>query len=312
MRKLHQTLAVIVLCAAYCSCSLQKMAIDSVADAMSGSTSGVFATDDSPEFIADAIPFGLKLNEALLAQTPNHKGLLVALASGYAQYSYAFVQLPADTLTPWDITRSKELKSYAKKLYLRSRDYGIRALEVDYPGFNELLRSNPDMILDQMTAADVQALYWTGLSWMGAISISMSDLNLLADLRFAESILKRCLELDEGFGEGALHEFFITYDGSRSEAMGGGAAKALSHFNRALELNLGRKASTYVALATTVAIKNQDPETYQKLLGQALAVDVEAYPQYKLENTISQRKASWYLRNIGDYFLIEEEDDYDE
>lgn len=294
------------------SCSVQKMAINSVADALSGSTSGVFATDDLPEFVAEAVPFGLKLNEALLEQTPEHKGLLLALSSGYAQYSYAFVQLPADTLTPWNSKRSGALKIYAKKLYLRSRYYAFRGMEVDSPDFRTRLFDEPDVILATMAVEDVPQLYWLGLSWMGAISISMTDLSLLAELRYAEQILLKCLELDESYGAGALHEFFVTYDGSRSEAMGGGAKKARAHYARALELTEGRKASPHVALATTVAIQEQDIDAYRSLLEKALAVDVNAYPQYRLENTIAQRNANWYLSNIGDYFLLDEGDEDDD
>ncbi len=312
MRKPGKLITIILIVSGLYSCSVQKMAINSVADALSGSTSGVFATDDLPEFVADAVPFGLKMNEALLEQTPEHKGLLLSLASGYAQYSYAFVQLPADTLTPWTSKRSKELKSYAKKLYLRSRDYAFRAMEVDSPNFTERLFEEADVTLAQMTVEDVPTLYWLGLSWMGAISITMTDLGLLAELKYAEKILLRCLELDESYGDGALHEFFITYDGSRSEVMGGGPDKARAHYVRALELTKVSKASPHVALATTVAIQSQDLEAYRKLLQQAISVDVEAYPQYKLENTLAQRKARWYLNNAGDYFLIDEGEDDDD
>lgn len=311
MIKLSNLFIAMLLLELLVSCSVQKMALTSVADALSGSTSGVFASDDLPEFVAEAVPFGLKLNEAILEQTPEHKGLLLSLASGYAQYAYAFVQLPADTLTPFNLNRSNSLKSYAKKLYLRSRYYAFRAMEVDAPDFKEQLFAQPDLALSKMTADDVPALYWLGLSWMGAISISMTDLSLLAELKYPEKILNRCLELDESYGEGALHEFFITYHGSRSEAMGGGAAKAKIHYDRALELSGGNKASPHVALATTVAIQNQDYDAYRNLLALALAVDVNAYPQLKLENTIAQRKAHWYLKNAEDYFLIDEEEEDD-
>ncbi len=312
MRLTGNRIFVLSICACFFSCSVQRVAVNSLADALSGSTTGVFASDDSPEFVAEAVPFGLKLNEALLEQTPDHKGLLLATASGYTQYSYAFVQLRADTLTPWNSHRSKELKTYAKKLYLRSRYYGFRAMEVEWPGFKDNLFANPDSTMELMTVADVPTLYWLGLSWMGAISITMADMKLLSELPYAEKILRRCLQLDEDYGEGALHEFFITYDGSRGESMGGGADKAIAHYERALELSGGRKASTYVALASTVAIRNQDADLFQKLLKQSLAVNVKAYPENQLENTIAQRKAAWYLKNIGNYFLLDEGDNENE
>ena len=59
------------------SCSIKRMAVNSVANSL---TSGpdVFGTDDDPQLIRDAIPFGLKTIEGLLAQSPKHKGLLFA------------------------------------------------------------------------------------------------------------------------------------------------------------------------------------------------------------------------------------------
>jgi hypothetical protein len=55
-----------------------------------------FATDDDPELIGDALPFALKLMEGLLDQVPQHRGLLFATSSGFTQYSYVWVQQPAD------------------------------------------------------------------------------------------------------------------------------------------------------------------------------------------------------------------------
>ncbi len=48
--------------------------------------------------VGQAIPFGLKTIEALLEEVPDHRGLLVAAASGFTQYAYAYVALPADEI----------------------------------------------------------------------------------------------------------------------------------------------------------------------------------------------------------------------
>ena len=76
-------------------CSIRRMAVDTVGDALAGGGT-TFATDDDPELIKAALPFSLKLMESLLVENPNHQGLLFATASGFTQYAYAFVQQDAD------------------------------------------------------------------------------------------------------------------------------------------------------------------------------------------------------------------------
>jgi hypothetical protein len=76
-------------------CSIKKMAVNKMGDMLSSSGS-TFESDEDPELVAAAIPFGLKLYEGLLAESPKHTGLLLAAASGFTEYSYAFVDLKAE------------------------------------------------------------------------------------------------------------------------------------------------------------------------------------------------------------------------
>ncbi len=54
------------------SCSFKQIAINKLGDAVSkeGTTYG---SDDDPELIKGAVPFGLKLMESLLLESPRHK-----------------------------------------------------------------------------------------------------------------------------------------------------------------------------------------------------------------------------------------------
>jgi len=45
----------------------------------------MFASDDDPELVREAVPFSLKLIESLLEQSPQHRGLLYAASSGFTQ-----------------------------------------------------------------------------------------------------------------------------------------------------------------------------------------------------------------------------------
>jgi hypothetical protein len=66
-------------------CAVKTFAINKIGDSFvsSGTT---FAADDDVELVGQAVPFSLKLIESLLAESPNHRGLLLAAASGFTQY----------------------------------------------------------------------------------------------------------------------------------------------------------------------------------------------------------------------------------
>ena len=95
--------------------------------------------------------------------------------------------------------------------------------------------------------------------------------------------------------------------GGRAGALGGSEARAREHFQRALALTGGRKASPYVALATAVSVRRQDLAEFKGLLAHALAVDVAAAPRWRLSNALSQRKARWLLEHAADFFVEEEQ-----
>lgn len=85
-------------------CSVRRLAVRGFANALAGGAD-IYASDDDPELVRDALPFGLKTIEALLAQDPNNKNLLLAAATGFTQYGYAFVQQDADFAEASDLAR---------------------------------------------------------------------------------------------------------------------------------------------------------------------------------------------------------------
>ena len=158
-------------------CSPKRVAVNMIGNALAGS-GGVFTSDDDPELVRDAIPFGLKTYESLLAQSPKHRGLLLAAASGFTQYSYAFVQDAADRIDATDLVRARQLRARARRLYLRGRDYALRGLEAKHPGFTRKLAEDRDAALAMTTKDDVPFLYWAGASWAAALSAAKDDLDL--------------------------------------------------------------------------------------------------------------------------------------
>ena len=76
--------------------------MNQLGDALSG-VGTVFSSDEDTELVGDALPFSLKLMESVLAETPRHEALLGALASGFTQYAYGYVQLDADEIEDEDV-----------------------------------------------------------------------------------------------------------------------------------------------------------------------------------------------------------------
>lgn len=273
-------------------CAVKRFAVNRFGDALAGG-GGVFASDDDPELIRQAVPFGLKLQESLLAESPRHRGLLLSTARGFTQYSYAFVQQDADELEAKDVAGAKALRDRARKLYLRARDYGLRGL--GYP-------KDVKELVGQAKKRDVPLLYWTAAAWGAAISISKDRPDLVAELPQMEALIDRACALDESFDNGAIHSFLISYEMARPGVNSATALeKAWQHFARATQLSAGKSAAPYVAMAELM-IRQGNKAKFEELLNTALAIPVEQTPDLRLANLVAQRRAKWLMGQKDDLF----------
>jgi len=282
-------------------CSIKMLAVSRLGDALAES-GGTYASDDDPTLVRDALPFALKLIESLLDQTPRHRGLLLAAASGFTQYTYAFVQEDADEIGDTDVKTSQALRERARKLYLRARDYGLRGLEVTHAGLASRLRADRAAAVAEMTSDDVALLYWTSASWGAAIAMKKSDPELLADLPIVQSLIERGFELQPDFDHGSIHEFLISFEGGRPETMGGSIERARRHFEEAVRLSGGQRAAPLVELAENVSVRSQNRGEFEAMLRRALQVDADARPEWRLSNLVMQRRARWLLGRTDELF----------
>lgn len=287
-------------------CSIQKMAVNTLGDALSGSGSA-FASDDDPELVRAALPFSLKLIESLLAESPEHEGLLLAAARGFTQYGFAFVQQDADFLEETDVEAAESKRTRARKLFFRARSYGLRGLELSHPGLAAALQSHPKQAVAATRIRDVPFLYWTAAAWGAALGVSKNDPHLIAEQVIVEALIDRALQLDEAYDRGAIHGFLISYEMARQGGEGLAVERALQHFKRAVALSDGLLASPYVAYAESVAVQTQDVAQFKWMLHQALAIDPDALPDSRLVNLLFQERARWLLSRLDELFLIAKE-----
>ena len=269
---------VLLACA---GCSVREYAAGAIGDSLAGGRD-VYAADEDIELVGAATPFGLKTIESLLESAPKHRGLLLAATRGFTQYAYVWVQLPAEEAEERDVAYAYAQQERARRLYLRARGYGLRGLKVA-----------PD---------DVALLYWTGVSWAAAISLSKDSPEALAGLRDVDALIGRAAALDPDFDHGTLQSFLIGYEVNRPNAATDGEKRARAHFARAVELSEGHQAAPYISLAESVAVARHDRAEFESLLRQALAIDADIRPEWRLANLVMQRRARRLLAHADEFF----------
>jgi len=305
-------LVVLALASTGCS-AIERIVINRAAEGLT-STGTVYTGDDDPELIAEALPFTLKLTETMLAKSPENQNLLLAACSGFTSYAAGFVEPDAYELEYVDYERSRQLLERSFKLFRRAKGYCLQALELRYPGIKTALLSDPEAALERTDEGDVALLYWSGASWGAAIAMALDRPEVVIDLPAARALIERALELDPAFQRGALHEAMISVE-ALPETMGGSIERARVHFEKAVELSRGYRASPYVTWALKVSVPEQDYAEFKEMLDKALAIDAENLPDAfegeRLGILIAQERARHLRDQAEDLFLVTGGEDAD-
>jgi predicted anti-sigma-YlaC factor YlaD len=294
----------VLLAIATSGCSLKTYAINMVGNALSAGDS-VYETDDDVELVGAALPFGLKLTESLLAQSPNHPGLLLTACRGFVLYAYAYVSHAAEQAAETDLDLAQLGRDRARRLYLRAFGYCVRGLEHSYPGFGRLLQTDSRAAVARVVRKNAQRdlpwLYWTAASVGLAVSASPGDAAMLARLPDAQALLDRALELNESWDDGALHEFKIIL--ARAAPGEPDAVLLRQHYERAVALSRGLSASLHIAYAEAVSVPQQNRTELHTMVQRALAVDPDSTPGNRLVNLLAHRRARWLAAHADELIL---------
>lgn len=304
-------LLILAMLASTWSCSVKKMAMNTVANALTADEGGnVFLSDNDPELIADALPFAIKTYESLLLAMPRHSRLRLRTGSLYVMYANAFLQSPAELLPDEQYQQKDHLLKRSKNLYLRGRDMLLDGLELKYTGFLQALHKKEyDKAKKMVRIEDIDHLYWAGAGWLGAFAIDPFDMKLGITLPQAAALMERVRELDANYGNGSIDDFYVLYYGALPEYMGGSAAKAREHFEKALIASKGRSGSPFLSLATTISINEQKRDEFMSLLDKVMAIEPDSDPDNRLVHVINRRKAQWLKDHVDNFFLDNSSDE---
>lgn len=249
-----------------------------------------FTEESDLLFAEQALPGNVKLLEVLLKNDPTNTRLLRLASEGYSSYSLAFVE---------DTDRERALE-----FYRRGKEYAFRILRED-GDFARALDGPLDGLkrfLETRTRSDVPAVFWAAFGWGSSISLNLTSPDAIADLPKAEALMDFVARQDSAYYFGGADVFLGTLYGSRPRMLGGNAAKARSHFERALRINRGEFLMTYVYYARSVAVQTQDEALFDELLRKVQQASPDILPRARLANQAAKRKAATLLAKKQDLF----------
>ncbi|MCH5291128.1 MAG: TRAP transporter TatT component family protein [Treponema sp.] len=309
----------------FTSCSsLRNIALNSVSTSLSGANkkgipikrSSKNAEEDpmlaitgetDVTLVSDFFPTVLEMYEILHRSNPQHAGLSTMTGSLNVMYANAFVQGPAEFLSPAEYALQDAEYARAKLHYLRGRNYCLAALEKRYKGFSEAVLSTDtakaDAAITQLDEKDVNTAYWAGAGWLGAFSLDPLNADLLGTLHSPVALLEKAAELSPDYSDGAIWELLANFYISAPPDFGGDSERAQYCYEQALRVSGGKAAGLYVTYARAFCIPNGDEAGYVEALQKALSIDPNANEASRLMTTLSQQKATYLLKHKGDYFL---------
>ncbi|MBW2609052.1 MAG: hypothetical protein JRC68_01765 [Deltaproteobacteria bacterium] len=250
--------------------------------------SSIFEECD-PELAKSSIPANMKLLEGLLKGDPKNRQILTTLCMGFCGYSLLFVE--ADN------------PERASDLYLRSRDYGIKALGEKGLSLKDLNIADLESALMSIGEKEIEALLWTSISWNAWINLNLDKPAALAQLRSAQACLERVVEIDPDYRHGLPRILMGANLSARSRMFGGDTEKAKNHFEKALNLSDRKYFLAQYYFARYYAVRVQDRELFSKLIKEIIQGDPYELRDVCLINRVMHVKAQ-KLREMSDELFI--------
>jgi hypothetical protein len=279
---------VVLAVASLCVVTACSSIVSSTTSGMADSLAEALVNHDDPETVRSAVPAYLILIDGLIMDSPNNTGVLLAGAELYSSYAAAFVDDPVR----------------AQRLAVKGRDYGWRGMcsrkktmcdtwTAPYEEFESALTS--------LRPKDVDAAFTAASAWATWIRVNRGDWSAVADKARVDVMIRRVVELEPGFRDGAAYLYLGALESLLPAAMGGRPEEGRKHFERAIEMSNGRNLMAKVLFASEYARLTFDRELHDRLLTEVVQAD-PVYPGLTLTNVLAQEQAEALLADSDEFF----------
>ena len=280
--------ALVVLCLGLSGCV--KLALKSVPSFIPH-LSQTFFEECDVELAKQALPASLKIMEGLLKNDPENKQILTALCSGFTGYAMLFVE--------------DENPENASSLYLRARDYGLKALGRNAP-LSKGVQLQKDVVrrrIEAMGKRDLEPLFWTTMAWNAWIKLNLDKPAALGQLNTAQVCLVRLLEINADYYYGTPYILMGSMLAAMPEPLGGDEKEAKQYFEKAMQVSNGKFFLAHYYFARYYAVRVQDKALFFEILEQVEHTSANALSGACLINAVIKEKTKRLQENSDDLFL---------
>lgn len=192
------------------------------------------------------------------------------------------------------------------KEYLEQMDRGVKwgekAMVAASPEFEQKMRSGakfPEAV-KVVPKEGVPAMYWYA-SALGKWAKKKGFAVLLGQKDNVKATMDRALELAPDYFYGGPHRYFGAYYAIAPSFAGGDLEKSKVHFKKSLEIE-PNYVGTKVLWAEELAVKQQDEETFDRLINEVLQTPDDVIPELVPEILIEKQKAKALLAQRDELF----------
>ena len=217
------------------------------------------------------------------------------------EYGFGIIMEHADRLIDVDYSSALDKYKKANIIFKDARDSGISILNDRYSNFNEWIRGGVEL---QFTNNDIIDLYWLAAAYGGAISSSRGDPFELIHLPKVGRILRKCIELDPEWNNGAVYSAMMSFTSTRTDISEDLLRDSVDfYFNKAILYSDSLDAGPFLAYAESIHKTYQERKEFEDKLNYVIDMKTKSRSRYELPNLIAKNRAEWLLSKTDDYFL---------
>ena len=217
------------------------------------------------------------------------------------EYGFGIIMEHADRLIDVDYSSALDKYKKANIIFKDARDSGISILNDRYSNFNDWIRGVVEL---QFTNNDIIDLYWLAAAYGGAISSSRGDPFELIHLPNVGRILRKCIELDPEWNNGAVYSAMMSFTSTRTDISEDLLRDSVDfYFNKAILYSDSLDAGPFLAYAESIHKTYQERKEFEDKLNYVINMKTKSRSRYELPNLIAKNRAEWLLSKTDDYFL---------
>ncbi len=217
------------------------------------------------------------------------------------EYGFGIIMEQADRLIDVDYSSSLDKYKKANIIFKDARDSGISILNDRYSNFNDWMRGGAEL---KFTKNDIIDLYWLAAAYGGAISSSRGDPFELIHLPSVGRMLRKCIELDPDWDNGAVYSAMMSFTTTRTDISEDLLRDSVDfYFNKAILYSDSLDAGPFLAYAESIHKTYQERKEFEDKLNYVIKMKTNSKSRYELTNLIAKNRAEWLLSKTDDYFL---------